>query len=395
MTDEKRFGRAPKPAEVKREVPIIERDAHETVPTISEEERAAKAEQDQTRAAEVLDRLKQQAPGAKTINQEPYLELTYGEFVDDVRDTQDQISLDPENVAIVEKGIVSLKTKSPMLPRLASGVPIAADYNIRVGNYSTQTDIIELSDGRRVFAIHAYTASVIHRALDGLMKWASGLKMHKVSRSKWKDTYEAKSNVPVIASKDPHVVLLPYLKNVNAYDLFANNHDMSVEDFGDMAWAHEVGIDQKLDLADSIVDELRRVHEQGKVWGEVILPNVIFTAEEKQPVICDPEVVYNKDVETDEAKARDLKDLIHSVCGALARSEKMEDLEGVVKRLMDRYQDQSVIDRLQELSRKKRTVLQKLTFGYEKVRSGATDQAEYIRVIKAISQYQPKQSEVN
>jgi tRNA A-37 threonylcarbamoyl transferase component Bud32 len=295
-----------------------------------------------------------------------------------------KIVLSEEALAAVMSGVEDLKADAGAVPSLAKGVRIAAEYDIRTNNFSTETRIVELPDGRKVFAVHANKASSVHRALDGLMKSLSGLKMRKADRAGWKTAFEAKSNIPVIANDDPNVALMPYLPNVNAYDLFANNKE--IKDFGECDWAGRADLEAKLGHADDIVDEIRRLHGQGKVWGEPILPNIIITKDGK-PVICDPEIRYDKDVSETEAMARDLKDLIISISGALSRAEGVEDLKPVVTRLLDRYGDEEVIAELKKLASQKRTAMQNLVFGYEQVRSGASSKKEYDAVLAHIREY--------
>lgn len=308
----------------------------------------------------------------------------YGDFVTEER-RDGRIVLKEEDRVAIETASSLLREQATKLPALVKGLPIAVEYSGRTNNFSTQTRIIELPDGRKAFAVYSYAASSIHRVLDGVMKHLAGLRMGKVSRARWKERFEHKSEIPVIESADPYTVLMPFLPNVNGYDVFVHNKEIG--DFGEVEWANNVDLEKKLGLVDKIIDELRRVHGQGKVWGEFILPNIIFTKEE-QVVVCDPEMEYDAGVSSLEARARDVKDILHSVCSALAKAEGQQDFPSVVKRILDRYEDEEVIAQLQKLVAGKRKWWQKLTFAYEQVRTGSASQAEYEDVLSAIRSYE-------
>lgn len=104
--------------------------------------------------------------------------------------------------------------------------------------------------------------------------------------------------------------------------------------------------------------------------------------------MCDPEMEYDAGVSSLEARARDVKDILHSVCSALAKAEGQQDFPSVVKRILDRYEDEEVIAQLQKLVAGKRNWWQKLTFAYEQVRTGSASQAEYEDVLSAIRSYE-------
>ena len=132
---------------------------------------------------------------------------------------------------------------------------------------------------------------------------------------------------------------MPFIPNVNALDAFV--HDKEIKKFGECAWAEHLTPEDKLELAHRIMDEMRRLHGKGTVWGEAILPNIIFT-KDRQPVICDPEVRFDEDMPLKEAMARDLKDICLSIGSALATAEGL-DVETVVQGLLDRYGDREVV----------------------------------------------------
>ena len=316
---------------------------------------------------------------AATERVSPYRVDTFGEFEHEA-DEKGRIVLGPEQAKAVGQRAASFRREAKYMTNTVTGEPIAVEYKGRTNNFSTQTRITELPDGRKVFMIYDHKGSSFHRFLDGTMKRMSGLRMQKVPREDWKSQFESKSNIPIIPNEDPDTVLLPFLPNVNGNDLFAHNGD--IKDFGECAWANDAGVDEKLELALSLVDETQRIHDQGKAWGELIMPNVIFT-KDKKPVICDPEIRYDEDMPVEEAKARDLRDLVLSVCATLAKAHQT-DPEQVVGPLLDRYKDGRVIDELKTLLKEKRSLLMKLTMGYELVRTGHPNAKAYDRVIETM-----------
>ncbi len=330
---------------------------------------------------EQIERLRtrlQDASGNDSTSSTP-AEL-YGDFVAE-KTPEGKIVLAPETQTHMEEAATQFRREAKFMTNTFIGEAIAAEYDIRTRNFSTQTRIAKLADGRKVFLVYSHKGSVVHRFLDGLMKWASGLRMKKVSRSRWKQTFERKSNIPVIENQDPDTVVMPYLPNVNGYDLFAQNAE--IEDFGECTWAKETDLDAKLELSQRIVDEVARIHEKGQAWGELILPNIIFT-KEKRPVICDPEVQFKKGVPLVEAQAQDLKDLCLSISGALARAHDQRDPQLVVQAILGRYPNKGVVEALKKMAKKKRSWLQNLTFGYEQVRCGVSNKAFYDSVLEAI-----------
>jgi len=285
------------------------------------------------------------------------------------------------------------------LPSVAKGAPTHTEYNSKVRNFSTRTRIIELDDGRKVFAVYNYPASRVHRFFDGLMKRFAGDKMSKASSSEWKQVFEERSNIPIIKYDDPNVVLMPFLPNVNAHDLFARNKEI-VEEGGNFGACQElaknIDLEGKLDIGKRIISELEAVHGEGKTWGETILPNMIITPEGR-PIIVDPETRYKKGVPIAEQKARDLRDILMSVCGALHHSESDDNksvvYKTIVSSLLDNYSDASVIGELQRVVSKKPTFIQKIFRGsYESARLGISV-PEYKKVAEAIKSYRRKQQE--
>jgi len=306
----------------------------------------------------------------------------YGEFESE-KGADGVIRLSGEAKASAETLAAKFRKEAKFMTNTVTGEPIAAEYDIRTNNFSTQTRIAELEDGRKVFAVYDHKGSAVHRFLDGLMKKLSGLRMAKVSRAEWKRAFEEKSTIPTIENDDPDTVLMPFIPNVNGSDLFERNRE--IKDFGVCHWATGAGAEEKLSLAEELVDEAKRRHDVGTPWGELILPNVIYS-EDKKPIICDPEVRYDPGVTLEEAKARDLKDLCVSVAGALERAHGA-DVGKTVARLLSRYGDRDTVIALQELAGKKRGLVANLTFGYEQARTGVSGKKQYDKILAAIREY--------
>lgn len=267
-------------------------------------------------------------------------------------------------------------------PALAKGNKTATEYDSRVANYSTVTNIVALSDGRKLFVVYNYPTSWVHRSLDGLMKRLTGCRMKKADSAKWKEKFESKSRIPTIDCEDENTVVMPFLPNINLYDLFANKD--SIQDFGECEFAREVDVEKLLDIVDKIVAEVKNIHRQDVAWGELILPNIIIDKDEEVH-ICDPETSYDSDVPINEQKARDLSDLIISIAASLHKYGV--DYELSASRVLDGYKDKEVIKELQSLVMKKPGLLQKLFFGYTKARLGLKDKAQWQDIKDAIAKY--------
>lgn len=279
--------------------------------------------------------------------------------------------------------IKRIKTdKRFVAPALAKGNKTATEYDSRVANYSTVTNIVALSDGRKLFVVYNYPTSWIHRSLDGLMKSLTGCRMKKADSAKWKEKFESKSRIPTIDCEDENTVVMPFLPNINLYDLFANKD--SIQDFGECEFAREIDVEKLLDIVDKIVAEVKNIHRQDAAWGELILPNIIIDKDEKVH-ICDPETSYDANVPLNEQKARDLSDLIISIAASLHKYGVDYGLS--VSRVLDGYKDKEVIKELQSLVMKKPGLLQKLFFGYTKARLGLKDKAQWQDIKDAIAKY--------
>jgi tRNA A-37 threonylcarbamoyl transferase component Bud32 len=284
-------------------------------------------------------------------------EYVYGDFTDQA-DEKGKISLTAEQNAALEPFIEKIKTEDSFSPpSLLIGGKTATEYKSRARNFSTRTRILTLPDGRRVFVVHNYPMSGIHRELDALGKWTAGAPMRKAKSKDWKKQYESKSNVATIENDDPDIILVPYIDNVNANDLLAFNHE--IDDFGIMPEVKDFGLEEKMDLADSIVDEIAKTHAKGVAWGEAIVANMIIGKDHK-PIIVDPEVSYNKGVPLAEQKARDLLDFLQSLVSALRRSEKNIDIESIVQRIMNRYPDAGVKSEIPAIIKDKSRWIRKL-----------------------------------
>ncbi|WKZ28970.1 MAG: hypothetical protein QY323_05615 [Patescibacteria group bacterium] len=313
-----------------------------------------------------------------------FREDLYGDFAREQR-TDGKIVLEGEAASAAGKAAEGFRRGAKYMTNTIIGEKIAAEYDIRTRNFSTQTSIAELPDGRKVFMVYDHRGSWLHRGLDGLMKRLNGLRMRKVSRKEWKAQFESKSTIPVIENEDPDTVLMPFQPNVNAHDVFAKNAE--IENFGENGWAKNVDLEGKIGMAESIVDEMKRIHGTGTAWGELILPNVIFT-DEKKPIVCDPEVRFDKDVPLNEAKARDLKDLCLSVAAALEHAHGESDYGRTAKAILGRYNDPVVLGELKKLASKKRGVLGTIFFGYEQARTGTKSKKQYDEILKAIREYE-------
>lgn len=307
-----------------------------------------------------------------------------GDFsVKDIRDGF--IHIDDADVPMVRDQVRKLRKSAKFIKPLLGGTPIAAQYDIHVNNFSTHTAVLKLADGRRLFAVFAHKGSVVHRALDGIMKHVAGLRMGKVSRDKWKDAFLEHARIPQVTSDDPNTVLMPYIENVNAYDVIANNKEIS--NFGAIDWANNITPEGKNDALRATAREVKAIHAQGIAWGECILQNLILT-KDKRAVMCDPEVRYDEGVPLTEAQARDLRDLLLSSCAALRKSEGVTDFTETVKIMLDEYENDEVIDALKKISHGKFSIGLMLTFWNEKMRTGVNGKEEYQEILKAIRNYE-------
>ena len=378
-----RNSETPRGPEVRESVPEEpKREGKEPVretPSGLRRERASREAASRVEALAEAERIRESLAPAEVAGPEAALS---GDFADASRDSLGRIELGVEEERDVTGKVATHKRRSRFTPpSLVAGAKTATEYDSKAANFSTRTAIVELEDGRKAFAVYNYPTSWIHRGLDTVSKRLAGLKMRKAPSREWKRVFEARSTIPTFQYDDPDVVLMPYIPNVNAHDLFARNKE--IKDFGPCPWAGDAGLDEKLEIGERIVEELAAVHESGRNWGETILPNIIVT-EEKRPIIVDPETTYDADVPDAEQRARDLRDILMSIAGALRTSEGVEDFRPVVSRLVGAYKDPEVIQALKSLAAEKPSILQKIMrAAYETARLGIKPD-DYQKVMDAV-----------
>ncbi len=302
-------------------------------------------------------------------------------------------SILPEHKALVEEKVKELKKMMRWKgPAILRGNPTAAAYDSHVTNYSTQTVIIELPSGERIFAVYNYPTSWVHRSIsDRLNKFVAGAKMHKVRSGKWKDRFESRTQLPTIENDDPNVVLMPFVPNINLRDLFSRRDQ--IKDFGECAFAREYAPEDLLQVLEKAAAKLRGVHNKGIGWGETILDNMII--DDKEDVhICDPESKFNDDVSLAEQYARDLLAFIVSAAGAMYKHSV--DYAVVVERVMSAYGETSpeVLKHLSAVARKKPGLLQRIFFGGIKPYLGVENIQEYRAIKQAVVEYLEKPEKI-
>lgn len=353
----------------------LEQDAYESLEISGETEEKAHEE-----AAELRKSI-EAMPEEKAPTR--YREDLYGAFGGEKREGG-KIVLGAAAKEVLETEAEAFRKSSKMMTNAISGEKTPAEYDNRTKTFGSQSRFVGLPDGRRAVVMHD-GGSGLHRSLDTLMKRAQGHRMRKASRDEWKTWVEGKSRRPPIETSDPHTVAFPADRPlVSGHDVFAKNK--AIEDFGPFGWAKGAGREEKMELLDNLVDEVKDVHASGTAWGELILPHVDFT-EGKKAMLREPELRYDDDVPLTEAKARDLRDLCVSVAGAMAQAED-QDPDVSVSAILGRYGDPDVIAELKKLAVKKRGLLQNLTFGYEKERTGVTGKKQYDAILKAIAAYE-------
>lgn len=301
---------------------------------------------------------------------------------DNGEDKQKQLEvLSPTEQTELEVEIKKLKKDTQARP-IASlmGNTTATEYDSHVVNYSTQTRIVTLSSGRKIFLINNYSSSAVHREMDAIMKFGEGARMRKAKSSKWKEVFVGKSRMEILPCDDPNTVALDYIPNLNMYDLFANR--AKIKDFGTCDFATNITPEQLLEIVGKMTKKIEGIHAEGQAWGELILQNIII--DDKQNVhICDPEMIYNDDVPFSEQKARDLFDLVMSSAGTLNQSAGV-DYSVTVNKVLSTYSDKESVMALISLAYKKPSLLNKIFFPYTKVRLGLKDQKEFDKIKEAI-----------
>lgn len=277
-----------------------------------------------------------------------------------------RIVLPEEEQAALNTAAESIKKADRFAaPALFKGNRTATEYDSKACNFSTQTNIVELPDGRKIFVVHNYKSTGLHRWMDGTMKHLTGYPMRKATRVEWKGRFEEKSNLPTIPLDDPEMVALPFVPNVNLDDLFCRQQE--IEDFGECNdFAKDYTEEDKLAVLEKIAGKIKELHGKDVAWGELILANIII--DKKQDVhICDPEVAYDEGVPMEEQKAYDLLDLITSACTSMEDGHKTS-YDKVVGSILKNYEDPEALASLKKLAEKKLGFKEKLFFGYSKAR---------------------------
>lgn len=354
----------------------------------SESENNTEAEIDQIRSS--IEK-SNGVDGGNNKERKKFKDYSFSDFGDSKFKDNKIILSEEENKEIKEK-ITGIKQSDRFRsPSIANGIPIAADYETQVGNFSTHTYLVELENGKKVFAVNSYPLSIIHRALDGFRNWVMGQKMYKVPNWRWKETYEKRSNVPTIENPEKNVILMPFIENINLYDLIRWNKEIDVDSMSEsFSWAKDLELQDKFKMIDKIVDELKEMHQDDKTWGEVILPNMIVD-ENKNVIICDPENLYYNGIDDLEKKARDLTNLAFSVAGALETVGDIDSngFEEVIEKIFNRYgsdkEAEEIKKEVAKLNSKKLNLLQKIVLPAEMCRVGVTTRENYNKIKDILS----------
>ena len=302
-----------------------------------------------------------------------------------------ELSLSAAEQAELTEHIAAARADSRWVaPALAKGNRTATTYDSQVTPFSTTTRILTLSSGKKIFLVHNYALSGVHRELDALMKRFTGLKMRKAPAQEWKNTFEARSQIPTIPNDDPDTVALPFVPNINLYDLFFKLGE--IKDFGDCAFAEKLDTAGLLEILQKVAAKIKELHESGLTWGETNLPNIIIDAEQNIH-ICDPETRYDADVPLPEQRARDLMEFLMSSCAAMQQVHQV-DYQKVVDQTLTTYSDPTVIDELQKLARQKPTLGQRLFFGYLQGHLALKNFQEFLAIKQAIANFSPSKTAV-
>ncbi len=317
----------------------------------------------------------------------------------DIKDRIEEVRaaiLGPESPATISGAVLTTKEQGELegkikdlkkevgfrAPAIIKGNNTAAEYDCHVHSYSTQTKIVTLESGRKLFVVFNYPTSWIHRKFDNIFKTLSGRKIKKADSIKWKETFERRSQIPTINNSDPNTIVMDYLPNVNLYDLFANRS--LIKDYGECDFAKDMDADGLMGVLDKVVDQTKAMHTQGVQWGELNLPNMIIDKDQNVH-ICDPETEYSPKVPVPERQARDLFIFLMSSSAALQHGNGV-DHAVAIRRMLDRYQlGEETKKELKKLAEKPMSFLQKLTFGYTQVNYGLKDKAEYEKIKQDIA----------
>ncbi len=280
--------------------------------------------------------------------------------------SHNRIELPEEKEKELEQEIQNLQTKDTFKgPRIFSGNKTATEYDSRAANFSTQTAIVELSSGEKVFVVDSYPASLLHRLGDSVCRRLSGHKAFKAPNSVWKEVFEKRSNIPTIKIKQKYAVAMPYIENVNVKDLMAHNKE--IKNWGPVEWAKNVDLNEKKEIIKKAAGEIEKIHRQNKTWGETHLGQMIID-KNKKVWVCDPEMLFYKEVPLIEQRASDLKDVILSSAAALEYSEKFKDYGEITKLVFDNYSDKSVIETAKQIAARKLGFGERFFFYFTKAR---------------------------
>jgi tRNA A-37 threonylcarbamoyl transferase component Bud32 len=238
------------------------------------------------------------------------------------------------------------------MPGLIRGNKVAnRNPDSKIRNFSTITTCFQLKTGKWIYLVYAYPLSIVHRALDGLMKWATEKYCIKiVSPKKWKEAFIKNSFIPIIPVDDiPHMVVMPYVENENLFDILTGK-------VGKYSFPEKEAM---IGVATNVINEM---HAKDIVWGELVVQNMIRSSEEGKIILCDTETVYYRGTIMDQ-KVSDWLDFICSVCGSISQLHP-EKVSCLIRFIRDRIQDDAAVNSLKERCRRKRTFLHKLLFLY-------------------------------
>ncbi len=363
-----------------------EEEKKEVKPEKAPEEKEKPAEEKET-PQEKLEKLREQFRELKTkIETEKQTERAPFKDFEKYFVSYNRIELPEEKKKELEKSVEELQKKDVLKgPRIITGNKTATEYENRIANFSTQTAIRELSSGEKIFVVDSYPASLLHWLGVSFLRRMTGVKNFKSPNSVWKETFEKRSNIPTIKIANKNAVAMPYVENVKLGDLMTFNKE--IKNWGSIEWAKDITLEDKKEIIGKIADEIEKIHRQGKTWGEAILANMII-GKDKKVFICDPEVLFYKEVPKISQKASDLKDLIFTASASLARSDGFKDYGEVVKLVLDDYGDKSVIAEAKAAAKQKPGFLQRLFFVYTKNRYfPLKDFKMHEEIRKAITEY--------
>lgn len=357
--------------------PELKQSRQETLePERKSIERKFSEEAEKELAQKLSEKLKEAEPVVKAKVDERLLGDFGPDYIEADRIKLSKGELEDLNLE-AEKFFEEIKT-SPVAT--SKGYKVAGSYDTKIQGWTTRSKIFFIGD-KRVFALCNYPASWLRRRFDRFMEWISGDPMRKPKPKDWKQIVESKSNIPVLADTPANMFIMPYIESFNAYDLFAHQRD--IEDFGPFEWAQKLSLEEKIGFLDNIASELAKLHDRGKTWGEAILPNIVFD-QDKKPLFVDPETTY-EGISIKQQKATDVRNLITSVCGALARADGFKDFKPIIKRILTSYGDEDTIQELEKICKNKLPFRQRLFFNmFMRFRNGSTDLNEFEQVRKTI-----------